>query len=213
MYIFATYAESRSTQEPKAIYTTFKIIRVVVDLMIFLHNTALNGDHLDYRKDLNTDYAPEYLFSDQYYPQIVKFLEDQHAQHGRFKFNFVLTVIYESPIVQETPDNEENFKTHDTYRKVPVASEWNEANLFQPIEPVVNNTLHQLLDKMTCHLQQGSGLVFRALLHLDINITKIKPNSCGSAKNVSQDCDMATAMNTIYRIFTKGNSKRKQTQF
>ena len=101
-----------------------------------MHNTALGGDHLDYRRDLNTDFAPEYLFSDQYYPQIVKFLEDQHAQHGRFKFNFVLTVIYESPIVQETPDDGDNVKTHDTYRKVPVASEWSEANLFEAIEPV-----------------------------------------------------------------------------
>jgi hypothetical protein len=56
-----------------------------------LHNTAMKGDHSDYRKIINTDYAPEILFSEDYYPQIVKFLENQHVSLKEFKFNFVLT--------------------------------------------------------------------------------------------------------------------------
>ncbi len=73
-----------------------------------LHNTAMGGDHEDYRKEINSDHAPEVLFSDEYYPQIIKFLEDQHARLSHYKYNFVLTVIYESPI-----DNPEN----ESYRK------------------------------------------------------------------------------------------------
>ena len=69
-----------------------------------LHNTAMNGDHEDYRKEINSDHAPEVLFSDEYYPQIIQFLEDQHAKLSHYKYNFVLTVIYESPI--DHPDNE-----------------------------------------------------------------------------------------------------------
>ena len=154
-----------------------------------LHNTAMNGDHSDYRKAINTDYAPECLFSDQYYPQIVKFLESQHATLKEFKFNFVLTVIYESPITKVDDDNEESIKSHESYRKIPVASSWSAVGLFESVEPVVNDTLHELLDKMTCHLQQGSGLVFRAIVHLDINISKLKSHPCESAQNISQACD------------------------
>ena len=73
-----------------------------------LHNTAMDGDHEDYRKEINSDHAPEVLFSDEYYPQIIQFLEDQHAKLSHYKYNFVLTVIYESPI-----DHEDN----ESYRK------------------------------------------------------------------------------------------------
>ena len=44
--------------------------------------------------------------------------------------------------------------------------------LLQQIPDLVNNTLHQLLDVLNVHLQQGSGLVYRAILSLDINISK-----------------------------------------
>ena len=158
-----------------------------------LHNTAMKGDHTDYRKTINTDYAPETLFSEKYYPQIVKFLEDQHATLKEFKFNFVLTVIYESPIVKADDDDEESIKSHESYRKVPVSSSWSPVAFFDSIEPHVNNTLHELLDKMTCHLQQGSGLVFRAMLHLDINISRLKQKSCESTKNISRACDSSPA--------------------
>ena len=50
-----------------------------------LHNTAMGGDHEDYRKEINSDHAPEVLFSDEYYPQIIQFLQDQHARLTHYK--------------------------------------------------------------------------------------------------------------------------------
>ena len=51
-------------------------------------------------------------------------------------------------------------------------SQWTDVGLLQDIPNLVNNTLHQLLDVLNVHLQQGSGLVYRAILSLDINISK-----------------------------------------
>lgn len=86
-----------------------------------LHNTAMSGDHMDFRKDINTDHAPEILFSDEYYPQIIKFLSDQHASLTHLKFNLVLTIIYESPFVENNENDEVVEKSekssHDSYRK------------------------------------------------------------------------------------------------
>ena len=95
-----------------------------------LHNTAMSGDQKDFRKEINTDHAPEILFSEEFFPQIVKFLSDQHANLTHLKFNLVLTVIYESPVVEnnendEVVENNENDKvveksktsSHDSYRK------------------------------------------------------------------------------------------------
>ena len=73
---------------------------------------------------------------------------------------------------------------------MPVSSSWTEVAAFNQVEPAVNNTLHHLLDRMTCELQQGSGFVFRAILTLDINITTTRLGSgSDAAKMVSQACD------------------------
>ena len=40
-----------------------------------LRNSAMHGDHEDYRKTINTDHAPEVLFSDDYLEEIVTFLQ------------------------------------------------------------------------------------------------------------------------------------------
>ena len=53
----------------------------------------------------------------------------------------------------------------------------------------MNNTLHQLLDTMNQEMSQGSGLVFRAILTLDINISKIKLTESDVAISVSKACD------------------------
>ena len=47
----------------------------------------------------------------------MEFLQDQQARLGSFKFNFVLTVIYESPIVKTDDDDEKSIARHETYRK------------------------------------------------------------------------------------------------
>ena len=70
-----------------------------------------------FRKAINSDHAPEILFSDEYYPQIVSFLQDQQTQLTSFKFNFVLTVIYESPLVRSPEDDAKSIEKHETYRK------------------------------------------------------------------------------------------------
>ena len=75
------------------------------------------------------------------------------------------------------------------YFLVPVASSWSEIELFDEVEHKVNNTIHQLLDRMDQELQQGSGLVFRAILTLDINISKINIGASHSAKKISKLCD------------------------
>ena len=75
------------------------------------------------------------------------------------------------------------------YFLVPVASSWSEVNLFDKVEHKVNNTLHHLLDRMVQELQQGSGLVFRAILTLDINISKINIGASHTAKKISKLCD------------------------
>ena len=86
-----------------------------------LHNTAMSGDHNDFRKDINTDHAPEILFSDEFFPEIVKFLSDQHAKLTHLKFNLVLTVIYESPVIENNENGEVVEKSkkssHDSFRK------------------------------------------------------------------------------------------------
>ena len=70
-----------------------------------------------FRKAINSDHAPEILFSDEYYPQIVSFLQDQQTKLTSFKFNFVLTVIYESPLVLNPKDSPKAIENHETYRK------------------------------------------------------------------------------------------------
>ena len=86
-----------------------------------LHNTAMNGDHKDFRKHINTDHAPEILFSDEYYPQIVTFLSDQRADLNHLKFNLVLTIIYESPVIESNENGEVVEKSikssHESLRK------------------------------------------------------------------------------------------------
>ena len=73
---------------------------------------------------------------------------------------------------------------------MPVSSSWTEIAAFNQVEPAVNNTLHHLLDRMSCELQQGSGFVFRAILTLDINITTTNLDSgSDAAKRTSQACD------------------------
>ena len=52
-----------------------------------------------------------------YYPQIVSFLQDQQTQLTSFKFNFVLTVIYESPLVISPQDDAKSIEKHEMYRK------------------------------------------------------------------------------------------------
>ena len=61
--------------------------------------------------------------------------------------------------------------------------------MMDKVEHKVNDTLHQLFDTMTKELQQGSGLVFRAILWLDINISKCNPNESDVAKDVNEQCD------------------------
>ena len=68
-----------------------------------------------FRKIINSDYAPEILFSEEYYPQIVQFLSDEHARVSHLKFNFVLTVIYESPISEKDEGVEK--PSHESFRK------------------------------------------------------------------------------------------------
>ena len=74
---------------------------------------------------------------------------------------------------------------------VPVTSSWTECHMMDDVEPLVNDNLHQLLDRMVQELQQGSGLVFRAILYFDVNISKcIVGDKSSVAKNVSDQCDM-----------------------
>ena len=47
----------------------------------------------------------------------MQFLQDQQATLTHFKFNFVLTVIYESPLVKTDADDEKSVEKHETYRK------------------------------------------------------------------------------------------------
>ena len=73
---------------------------------------------------------------------------------------------------------------------MPVSSSWTEVAAFNEVEPAVNNTLHHLLDRMSCELQQGSGFVFRAILTLDINISTARLSSgSDAAKQTSKACD------------------------
>lgn len=72
---------------------------------------------------------------------------------------------------------------------MPVASSWTELGPLDNVESAVNNTLHQLLDTMRQEMSQGSGFVFRAILTLDINISRIKLSESDAAKNVSKKCD------------------------
>ena len=61
--------------------------------------------------------------------------------------------------------------------------------MMEEVEPKVNDTLHQLLDRMVQELQQGSGLVFRAILWLDVNVIQLNPPKSSIAKNVSEQCE------------------------
>ena len=72
---------------------------------------------------------------------------------------------------------------------VPVASSWTELGPLDNVESAVNNTLHQLLDTMRQEMSEGSGFVFRAILTLDLNISKIKLGESAAAKSVSKSCD------------------------
>ena len=38
-------------------------------------NSTMGGEHVDYRKKINTDHSPEILFSDDYLPEIFIFLQ------------------------------------------------------------------------------------------------------------------------------------------
>lgn len=84
---------------------------------------------------------------------------------------------------------------------MPVSSSWTELSLFDKVEPAVNNTLHQLLDCMEQELQQGSGLVFRAILTLDINISKMRLTESDVAKSVSKACDDSLAAQVSHSNF------------
>ena len=72
---------------------------------------------------------------------------------------------------------------------MPISSSWSEVHMLDEVEPKVNDTLHHLLDRMVQELQQGSGLVFRAILWLDVNIVQLKPGESSIAKSVSEQCD------------------------
>ena len=79
---------------------------------------VFNFHNFFFRKNINSDHAPEILFSEDYYPQIVQFLTDEHVKLTHLKFNFVLTVIYESPVVENNEDEGKLKKSsHDSFRK------------------------------------------------------------------------------------------------
>ena len=83
-----------------------------------IHQEAMNGRHIDYRKIINTDHAPEVLFSEEYYPTLIEFMNNRHAKLNHWKFNFCLTVIYESPIIKETNDEKKEGEVeHESFRK------------------------------------------------------------------------------------------------
>ena len=72
---------------------------------------------------------------------------------------------------------------------VPVSSSWTEIGTFNEVKHAVNGTLHHLLDRMSNHLEVGSGFVYRAILNLDINISKTNLDSKSEiAQNTSQMC-------------------------
>ena len=56
-----------------------------------------------------------------FFPQIVKFLSDQHANLIHLKFNLVLTIIYESPVIGSNENGEvveQSIKSsHESLRK------------------------------------------------------------------------------------------------
>ena len=64
---------------------------------------------------------------------------------------------------------------------MPVASSWTTVGTFDEVAPAINGTLQSLLDRMDSELEQGSGLVFRALLTLDINLSSVNLNSKSDA--------------------------------
>ena len=88
-----------------------------------INSTSMGGNHIDYRKIINSDHAPEILFSEEYYPTLVKFMESIHAELIHFKFNFCLTVVYEAPILEKNDgkasdaSEKNNKEEHETYRK------------------------------------------------------------------------------------------------
>ena len=53
------------------------------------------------------------------------------------------------------------------YFLVPVASSWSEIQLFDEVKHKVNNTIHQLLDRMDQELQQGAarqnGFIYKVI--------------------------------------------------
>ena len=50
------------------------------------------------------------------------------------------------------------------YFLVPVASSWSEIHLFDEVKHKVNNTIHQLLDRMEQELQQGqNGFIYKVI--------------------------------------------------
>ena len=65
------------------------------------------------------DHAPEILFSEEYYPALVKFMTDRQAMLTHFKFSFCATVIYESPICTEENAKKKNDdeKKDESFRK------------------------------------------------------------------------------------------------
>ena len=65
---------------------------------IDLKNHAIERTHLDYTKILNSDMAPEKLLSDNYYDELLSFLQDQQATLKNFKFAFALIAVYEAPV-------------------------------------------------------------------------------------------------------------------
>ena len=73
---------------------------------------------------------------------------------------------------------------------MPVASSWTEIKAFDAVEHAVNDTLQHLLDRMDNELQKGSGFVYRAILHLDINVSdKSLDSESDAAKETSRACD------------------------
>ena len=65
------------------------------------------------------DHAPEILFSDEYYPALVKFMADRQAMLSHFKFSFCVTVIYEAPLCteQNAKKKDDDEKKDESFRK------------------------------------------------------------------------------------------------
>ena len=110
---------------------------------------------------------------------------------------------------------------------MPVASSWTTVGTFDEVAPAINGTLQSLLDHMDSELEQGSRLVFRALLTLDINLSSVNLNSkSDAAKKTSEACNSSPLdqitqstfghnfefdLSPFYRRKTKENKEKTAT--